>query len=237
MTGYGESRFTLGGVQVVCSARSVNSRFLEVAVYCPEELAWFKPHCEEIVRSRFTRGQIEIAFIPAAPLPSELVFNNDILTQYEKFLAQKLGKKKVVVPPQDYLHIPGFVEKKARDWRSYRSKLDFHLLRALIKMQHARRAEGKRTVRICLTHLRYLNRLLRRIAVLSAQAQKKRVLALRHRIYRDLLGYSRSEAEFTAESVSAAERRLIVQAAQAIWQQRREELVRLVSYDASEEIS
>ena len=62
MTGYGESHFSAEGVQIVCSARSLNSRFLEIELKYPDELGWFRSHSEEIIRKRFSRGRIEVAF-------------------------------------------------------------------------------------------------------------------------------------------------------------------------------
>jgi uncharacterized protein (TIGR00255 family) len=236
MTGYGESHFSVEGVQLVCAARSVNSRFLDIELNYPPELSWFKSHTEEIIRSRFARGRIEVTFSSSVPLPVDIVFNADIITQYERFLAQQTGKKKLNLDPRDFLQLPGFVERRVKNWRSYQNKFDFHLLRALIKMQRARLAEGKHTTRICLTHLRYLARLQRRIGILHAQAYKKRQIGLRHRIYADLISFSTDPSRGEQEKFRG-ERKLAMQAAQLIWHERRDELLRLVHNDVSEEIS
>lgn len=236
MTGYGESHFSVEGVQLVCAARSVNSRFLEVELNFPPELSWFKSHTEEIIRGRFARGRIEVTFSASAPLPVDIVFNTEIISQYERFLAQQTGKKKIHLDPRDFLHLPGFMEKRVKNWRSYQNKFDFHLLRALIKMQRARLAEGRRITRVCLTHLRYLARIQRRIGVLHTQAHKKKQIGLRHRIYADLISFP-SDPSRTEKEKIRRERRLVMQAAQLIWHERRDELLRLVHNDASEEIS
>jgi uncharacterized protein (TIGR00255 family) len=236
MTGYGESHFSVEGVQLVCAARSVNSRFLDIELNYPPELSWFKSHTEEIIRSRFARGRIEVTFSSSVPLPVDIVFNADIITQYERFLAQQTGKKKLNLDPRDFLQLPGFVERRVKNWRSYQNKFDFHLLRALIKMQRARLAEGKHTTRICLTHLRYLARLQRRIGILHAQAYKKRQIGLRHRIYADLISFSTDPSHGEKEKFRG-ERKLAMQAAQLIWHERRDELLRLLQNDVSEEIS
>jgi len=236
MTGYGESHFSVEGAQIVCSARSVNSRFLEVELHYPAELSWFKSHTEEIIRKRFSRGRIEVAFSSSAPLPVDIAFNIDIIVQYERFLSQQTGKKKANLDPRDYLQLPGFIEKRVKNWRSYQNKFDFHLLRALVKMKRSRLAEGKRTTRVCLTHLRYLARIQRRIGVLHTQSQKKKQIGLRHRIYADLISFPADSARAEKDKVRG-ERKLAMQAAQLIWNERRDELLRLVHNDASEEIS
>lgn len=236
MTGYGESHFSVEGVQIICSARSLNSRFLDIELHYPDELAWFKSHSEEIIRKRFSRGRIEITFAAAAPLPVDIAFNTEIIAQYERFLAQQLGKKKVSLEPRDFLQIPGLMERRVKNWRGYQGKFDFHLLRALIKMQRARIAEGKRTTRACLTHLRYLARIQRRIDVLHANSHKKKLAGLRHRIYNDLVNFS-ADAGRQEKDKAFGERRRAMQISQLIWQDKKEEILRSVHNDASEEIS
>ncbi len=242
MTGYGESHFSAEGVQIVCSARSLNSRFLDIELKFPEELSWFRAHTEEIIRSRFGRGRIEVAFMSAAPLPVDYSFNSDIIAQYERFLATKLGKKKVNLDARELLQLPGFIERRVKNWRAYQTKFDFHLLRALIKMQRSREAEGRRTTRACLTHLRYLARVQRRIGVLHLQSHRKKVIGVRHRIYTDFFGAQPGEAVgHGGRNRSAREHtksvRDKVHVANLIWNERKEDILRSVHNDASEEIS
>lgn len=228
MTGYGESHFSAEGVQIVCAARSLNNRFLDVELNFPNELAWFRAHSEEIIRKRFKRGRIEVSFQSATPLPVDIVFNNDVIIQYERFLSQRLGKKKISLDVRELLQIPGFAEQRVKNWRSYQSKFDFHLMRALIKMQRVRSAEGKRTTRACLTHLRYLTRVQRQIGVLHAQSLRKKILGLRHRIYADFFATSNEPLRNEREKMHVA---------RMIWNEKKDEIVRSVHNDASEEIS
>lgn len=229
MTGYGESHFSAEGVQLVFSARSLNSRFLDVELNFPEELTWFKSHCESIVRDRFNRGKIEIAFQAAGPLPVDVTFNTEILAQYERFVATRLKKKKIHLEPGDFLNMPGLIERRVKNWRAYQSKFDFHLLRALIKMERARNLEGRRTVIACTTSLRYLARVQRRLGILQTQAHKKKLMSLRHRIYHEF---------FDAPSGDTKKgMRDKMHIANLIWMSKKEELVRAVHSDASEEIS
>jgi uncharacterized protein (TIGR00255 family) len=234
MTGYGESHFSAEGVQIVCSARSLNSRFLDVELNFPEELAWFRAHCEEIIRKRFQRGRIEVAFQPAASLPVDVVFNTEIISQYERFLSQRLGKKKYSLDPREFLNMPGFVERRVKNWRSYQGKFDFHLLRALIKMQRGRTSEGKRTTRACLTHLRYLKRIQRQIGVLHAQSHRKKLIGVRHRILEDFFGAQALETQGNKSRLAGSN---TMQVAKLIWNDKKDEILRSVHNDASEEIS
>jgi uncharacterized protein (TIGR00255 family) len=217
MTGYGESHFSAEGVQIVCSARSLNSRFLDIDLNFPEELSWFRAHSEEIIRKRFQRGRIEVAFQPAASLPVDVVFNTEIISQYERFISQRLGKKKFSLDPHEFLSLPGFIDRRVKNWRSYQGKFDFHLLRALIKMQRGRKAEGKRTARACLTHLRYLKRVRHQIGVLHAQAHRKKLNGVRHRILEDFFGAITPE-----ETGGKGRRDNAVKVAKLIWSEKKE---------------
>lgn len=238
MTGYGESHFSAEGVQIVCAARSLNSRFLEIDLKLPDELVWFKAHAEEIIRKRFARGRIEVAFQPASALPVDLVFNTEIIAQYEKFVAGRLGKKKFHLDPGEFLHIPGFIERRVKNWRSYQSKFDFHLLRALIKMQRSRKTEGKRTTRACMTHVRYLARVHRQVSVLHTQSYRKKLQLVRHRILTDFFGQQTRENQPAAQTHGSRGRRgLEMQVAKIIWNERKEDILRSAHGDASEEIS
>lgn len=232
MTGYGESHFSAEGVQIVCSARSLNSRFLDIDLNFPEELAWFRTHSEELIRKRFQRGRIEVSFQSAGPMPVDVVFNTEIISQYERLISQRLGKKKFTLDPREFLNMPGFIERRVKNWRSYQGKFDFHLLRALIKMQRGRIAEGKRTTRACLTHLRYLKRVQRQIGVLHAQAHRKKLNGIRHRILTDFFG---ALPETAGGKHKPAENTMRV--AKLIWAERKDDIVRSVHNDLSEEIS
>ena len=238
MTGYGESHFSAEGVQIVCSARSLNSRFLDVELSFPEELSWFRFHSEEIIRGRFQRGRIEVSFQPAASLPVDVVFNTEIISQYERFISQRLGKKRFSLDPREFLNMPGFIERRVKNWRGYQGKFEFHLMRALIKMQRARAAEGKRTTRACLTHLRYLKRVQRQIGVLHGHSHRKKLIGVRHRILEDFFGQQAMEGLGAGQGHGGRGRRgATVQVAKLIWNEKKDEILRSVHNDASEEIS
>lgn len=233
MTGYGESHFNAEGISIVCSARSLNSRFLEVELDYPSELLWFKAASEAIIKRRFKRGRVEIVFQSAGALPSNINFNTDLISQYEKLVAQRVHKKNFNVDPRDFLHIPGFVERRVKDWRAYQNKFEFHLMRALLKMQRTRIAEGKRTVRACLTHVRYLKRILRRVVALQTQSHKKKMQTVRHRILNDYFGGQIAELQQPKNKVTENAMRV----ARQIWAENKEEILRALQNDLSEEIA
>jgi len=58
MTGYGEVQCTEGEISYVLELRTVNSRYLKVAIKLPDNLAIFEPEIEKLLRSRLTRGAV-----------------------------------------------------------------------------------------------------------------------------------------------------------------------------------
>jgi len=227
MTGYGESHFTTEGVQFVCSARSLNSRFLDIELSFPAELDWFRAPAEQIIRTRFQRGRLEISLQPNAPLPVESVFNIAVLEQYEHFLQEHYGKKRIVLDPEQLIHIPGFIEKRIKNWRNYRGKFEFHLIRAVFKMQRARTNEGKRLAKACITHLRYCARINREIKRNYLQVHRVKVHRLRSRIYMDLF------AEGGANIPSDRDR---IGLARKIWSEKKDEILKSFHIDITEEL-
>jgi len=238
MTGYGESHFTAEGASIICSARSINSRFLEVEFFFPSEISWFKTQSESIIRRKFTRGRIEITFQSAGALPSDIIFNTDLISQYEKLVSQRLGKKKFALEPREFLSIPGFVEHRVKNWRAYQNKFEFHLMRALLKMQRTRLIEGRRIVRACLTHVRYLKRILRRVNTLQIQAHRRKSNTVRHRILNDFLSIQTNDnvtASATSQKFKSGKGAMRV--ARQIWNDYKEEILRTVQNDLTEEIN
>ena len=62
MTGYANAAETAaaGGAVVTVEARSVNGRFLDLALRLPDELRGLEPALRELLTSRFKRGKIEL---------------------------------------------------------------------------------------------------------------------------------------------------------------------------------
>jgi uncharacterized protein (TIGR00255 family) len=60
MTGYGRGEVTVDRFTVLADVRSVNNRFLEVAVRLPRTLTLREIDVKDLVRSRFSRGKVNI---------------------------------------------------------------------------------------------------------------------------------------------------------------------------------
>ncbi len=60
MTGYGRGRCTHNHIEIVTEVRSVNHRFLDVAIKVPKFYACFEPDIRRIVSERVHRGKIDV---------------------------------------------------------------------------------------------------------------------------------------------------------------------------------
>lgn len=60
MTGFGKGEYREGGLCVTVELKSVNNRFLDLAVKCPHALAPYEEDVRALLRSRFSRGRIDV---------------------------------------------------------------------------------------------------------------------------------------------------------------------------------
>ena len=60
MTGFGKGEYREGGLTVTVELKSVNNRFLDLAVKCPHALAPYEEDVRALLRSRFARGRIDV---------------------------------------------------------------------------------------------------------------------------------------------------------------------------------
>ena len=60
MTGFGKGEYREGGLTVTVELKSVNNRFLDIAVKCPHALAPYEEDLRALLRSRFARGRVDV---------------------------------------------------------------------------------------------------------------------------------------------------------------------------------
>jgi uncharacterized protein (TIGR00255 family) len=88
MTGFGESCGESGRMNVSCSAKSVNNRFLKLSVRVPEGCAALEPRVESFVRERLRRGAVQVNLrIRIQSESGELRLNADALDVYRRQLS------------------------------------------------------------------------------------------------------------------------------------------------------
>ncbi len=60
MTGYGKGEFREGGVELTVEVKSVNNRYLDVAVKCPRVFLAYEENIRALIRGEMSRGHVDV---------------------------------------------------------------------------------------------------------------------------------------------------------------------------------
>ena len=92
MTGFGNASLPSEGVHVSSEIKSVNNRYLKLSVRMPDCVARFEAEIEKLVRSRVTRGSVQLSIRVRFPGgQSEYRIDLDVLRSFQKQLAEIAG--------------------------------------------------------------------------------------------------------------------------------------------------
>src|ERR1700712_4412196 len=83
MTGFGEARRQTETLSVSVEVRTVNNRYLKVAIRCPDAYATLEGEIEKIVRETVSRGTVTIGIrVEHAISAKENPLNESVLENY-----------------------------------------------------------------------------------------------------------------------------------------------------------
>lgn len=107
MTGFGSASRTRGSTSVTVEARSVNNRYLKVALRAPAVLSSREHEIEEIVRGRVSRGTVSVGVrLILAKRPVVVRMNEEAAAEYVRLL-RELGEKAGVRGEPDLALVAG----------------------------------------------------------------------------------------------------------------------------------
>lgn len=110
MTGFGNATFDSDGVHVSSEIRSVNNRYLKLSVRMPDSVARFEAEIERLVRSRVSRGSIQLSIrVRFHGGQSGFRIDQDLLRSYQEQLTAIDGGSSGLVNPGHLLQLPGVV--------------------------------------------------------------------------------------------------------------------------------
>jgi uncharacterized protein (TIGR00255 family) len=110
MTGFGNASLHHGGVHVSSEIKSVNNRYLKLSVRMPDAVARFEAEIEKLVRSRVTRGSIQLSIrVRFLSGQSEYRIDNELLKSYRDQLQGFEDGQGGSVPVAQLLTLPGVV--------------------------------------------------------------------------------------------------------------------------------
>jgi uncharacterized protein (TIGR00255 family) len=92
MTGQGQALVSQAGCTVQAEIRSVNNRFLKVAVRCGERFNELAPRVERLVQAQVRRGTVNVSLkVSAAGLNNSYRINPEVLHSYQQQVASVCG--------------------------------------------------------------------------------------------------------------------------------------------------
>ncbi len=147
MTGTAALSFRACGIPFSVWMRSLNHRFFEVVLRCPPVLHSFEGDLEELVRSRFRRGRVEIEVSSGDPGSfRRLHFNRALAQHYLDFCRDLTGDRNPAVRAEamQVLALPGVVDIRQELPEGFRiEEFEKKFANALDRLKKTRRREGK----------------------------------------------------------------------------------------------
>ncbi|MDD5217115.1 MAG: YicC family protein [Candidatus Omnitrophica bacterium] len=158
-----------GGGYWVVEIRSLNHRFFECFLKLPQEFSLFESDVRELVRSRISRGKINLTVIQslAAPAEESLMLNEEMVKHYLAAI-RKLKRRfglQGEVSVKDLLGLPELFtvnksqESQAEKWRSLQSAIKKSLGKAVM----AKEVEGRKIGRDMMIRLKHISRAVDRV--------------------------------------------------------------------------
>ncbi len=108
MTGFGNASLQTEGVHVGSEIKSVNNRYLKLSVRMPDSVGRFEAEIEKLVRSRVTRGSVQLSIrVRFLSGQSEYRIDQDLLRSFQRQLNELAGDATL----GELLALPGVVSQ------------------------------------------------------------------------------------------------------------------------------
>jgi len=149
MTGFGESHSQQDGLAVSVEVRTINSRYLKLAIRTSEGYAALEPQIEAVVRKRIRRGTVQVSLrVDRLHSGDEYRLNLDVLQSYRRQIeaVRKEWQPDRHVPLESLLLLPGVIEENvvaAHDIAHLWPLIGETLEAAIDRMERMRSEEGR----------------------------------------------------------------------------------------------
>lgn len=188
MTGFGEARLKIAGMRLLCRARSVNHRFLDVKLRVPRtDLMNLDLAIRKKLQSMFKRGAVELSVvIESGKEGVDAAINTRVAENYAKTaraLAKKLRLKNQELTLDGLLRLPGVVtigstgDTKVFEEGFSEATADELLSKliapALEALKAARKSEGQTLALMITKHLDLMEDHLERIKALEGPEKER----------------------------------------------------------------
>ena len=208
MTGFASAQALVAPFRLVWELRSVNHRFLEIAVRLPADLRSLEPACRAQVDRALTRGKVDCTLTVSrdpdsretAELQEDVILGLSSLQER----ARRHFPEARSLTVGELLRWPGAVEEPGYDSADLQSAVDETLGRALASLVEARQREGQRLAEILLERCRGVTAIIADIRPRLGQAEERYRGRLMQRLERFSVDADRERLE--QEMVQLAQR-------------------------------
>lgn len=187
MTGQGQALVSQAGCTVQAEIRSVNNRFLKVAVRCGDRFSELAPRVERLVQTSVRRGTVNVNLkVTAAGLNSSYRLNLEVLGHYQQQVSGVCGQEVIWgQQPQllaAILGLPGVADDGGGDSESLESVwpvVELAVGEAVERLNEMRAIEGQAMARDLSENLEQIAARVREIeqrAPLASQTYQQRIL-------------------------------------------------------------
>lgn len=162
MTGFASAARATALGQLTLELRSVNSRFLDLALRMPDELRALEPSVREAIAAQLTRGKVECRMtVGRGPGESSVSLNAAALAQLTALSRQVNAALPSAAPlsTADVLGWPGVVETPGADSEELRKAVIDAVSEAVSAMTASRQREGAALREVLLAHCEQIDRI------------------------------------------------------------------------------
>lgn len=149
MTGFGRGEATANGLQITVEIKSLNSRYLEIAVRTPKSLQDKELEIKELIHKEIQRGKVQVSvnIEKGSDLSADIICNEQRVKAYSQILEQIRFIANIEEPVRvsDLLEFDDIFERRQEDegeiikiWKSTCTALE----KAINKMNVMREQEG-----------------------------------------------------------------------------------------------
>jgi uncharacterized protein (TIGR00255 family) len=212
MTGYGAASVQTELLRASVTIRSLNHRFLELAVHLPRRLAVLEPELKALVQSRLKRGRVELS-LQASLVGGEgdlVVVSRPLVGALVRALRELRSEHGLAgeVTLSDVVRFPGTLEvvEAGESGEALRAPVVALVEQALGVLEAMRRAEGANLARDLGDGLDALDAAVERLAALAEAGKAERREVLQQRVKELAVELGLDDARMYQEVVRQAER-------------------------------
>jgi uncharacterized protein (TIGR00255 family) len=188
MTGFATAESSAASFRIVWELRSVNHRFLELAVRVPEELRSIEGECRDLVAAALKRGKVDctLKIIAADGAPARTTLASDAVEALRGLQEQALTEFPGAQPlsVSEVLRWPGVLQEPQHELATLGQPAKRCLESAIDALQRARHREGMRIGALLEQRVLAIDGLLAGVKPLLDDTQRRHLDKLRDRLAR-----------------------------------------------------